>query len=83
MVPSPFKSRRLRRTFYVRMMTWARGEGVREPQLQDTEDNGAARRLYERCGFEATGRTERLPRKPALITGAHVAILGATCPSPP
>jgi ribosomal protein S18 acetylase RimI-like enzyme len=46
---------------------WARGSGVRELQLQVTENNQTARRLYERCGFELTGRIERLPRNPALV----------------
>lgn len=46
---------------------WARADGARELRLQVTEDNRAAARLYERCGFEWTGRTEPLPRKPALV----------------
>ena len=46
---------------------WARAEGARALQLEVTEDNHAAVRLYERCGFRATGRTEPLPRDPALI----------------
>lgn len=46
---------------------WARANGVRELQLQVTQENKAAARLYERCGFEATGRTQPLPRKPTLI----------------
>jgi GNAT superfamily N-acetyltransferase len=47
--------------------TWARGSGVRGLQLQVAEENRAATRLYERCGFVATGRTESLPRNPRLI----------------
>jgi GNAT superfamily N-acetyltransferase len=46
---------------------WARSSGVRELHLQVTENNQTARRLYEQSGFEATGRTERLPRNPALV----------------
>jgi GNAT superfamily N-acetyltransferase len=47
--------------------TWARADGAKELQLQVTANNHAAARLYQRCGFEPTGRTEPLPRKPALI----------------
>jgi GNAT superfamily N-acetyltransferase len=46
---------------------WACDDGAKELQLQVTEDNDAAARLYERCGFKRTGRTEPLPRNPALI----------------
>jgi GNAT superfamily N-acetyltransferase len=46
---------------------WARADGARELQLEVTQDNHTAARLYQRCGFEATGRTEPLPRNPALI----------------
>jgi ribosomal protein S18 acetylase RimI-like enzyme len=45
----------------------ARKEGVTELQLQVTETNTAAARLYERCGFQATGATTPLPRDPGLI----------------
>jgi len=46
---------------------WARESGVRELQLEVTEGNGDAARLYERCGFRATGRTTPLPRNPELV----------------
>jgi GNAT superfamily N-acetyltransferase len=46
---------------------WSRETGVRELQLQVTESNQDARRVYERHGFQATGRTEPLPRKPWLL----------------
>lgn len=46
---------------------WGRADGAKELRLQVTENNDAAARLYERCGFERTGRTERLPRNPSLI----------------
>lgn len=47
--------------------TWARASGVTELQLEVTENNQSAWRLYERCGFERTGRMRPLPRKPSLI----------------
>jgi RimJ/RimL family protein N-acetyltransferase len=49
------------------VMTWAREEGVQELQLQVTEDNHAAKHLYEQSGFRATGRAEPLARDPRLI----------------
>lgn len=49
------------------VVAWARADGAKELQLQVTKNNHAAARLYERCGFEPTGRTEPLPRNPALI----------------
>ena len=48
-------------------MQWARSEGVRELRLWVTEGNDGARRLYERAGFVATGRSTPLPRKPLLL----------------
>ncbi|MGH2747910.1 MAG: GNAT family N-acetyltransferase [Actinomycetota bacterium] len=49
------------------VIAWARADGANELQLEVTNKNHAAAQLYERCGFEATGRTEPLPRNPALI----------------
>jgi ribosomal protein S18 acetylase RimI-like enzyme len=31
-----------------------------------TESNASARRLYERCGFSATGERQPLPSDPSL-----------------
>jgi GNAT superfamily N-acetyltransferase len=47
--------------------TWALADGADGLQLQVTEGNHVATRLYERCGFQLTGRTEALARSPALI----------------
>lgn len=44
----------------------ARREGVRELQLEVTDGNDEALRLYERCGFRLTGRTSPHPRKVGL-----------------
>ncbi len=46
---------------------WARDDGATQLELEVTEGNDAAARLYEQCGFEATGRTMALPRNPELI----------------
>ena len=45
---------------------WARGRGHAELFLWVTESNYAARRLYERCGFSATGERQPLPSDPSL-----------------
>ena len=46
---------------------WARDDGATALQLMVTQGNDAAARLYERCGFRATGTTTPLPRNPALV----------------
>lgn len=46
---------------------WAQAEKRRGLTLWVTEGNDAARRLYERCGFTPTGRSQPLPRRPSLI----------------
>lgn len=46
---------------------WARADGALSLQLEVTNTNLGATRLYERCGFKATGQTEPLPRDPSLI----------------
>jgi GNAT superfamily N-acetyltransferase len=46
---------------------WTTANGVNELQLQVTENNHAAARLYEECGFTRTGRTQALPRNPSLV----------------
>ncbi len=45
---------------------WARGRGHPALFLWVTESNGAARRLYERCGFTATGEAQPLPSDPSV-----------------
>ena len=46
---------------------WARADGANEIQLQVTEGNEAARRLYEGRGFVATDRSQAHPRIPSLV----------------
>ena len=45
---------------------WARGRGYPALSLWVTEGNAAARRLYERCGFTATGEAQPLPSDPSV-----------------
>lgn len=49
-----------------RVKAWAREAGADALQLDVTEGNDTARRLYERCGFRPTGRTTPHPRNPRL-----------------
>ncbi|MEO7007061.1 MAG: GNAT family N-acetyltransferase [Terrimesophilobacter sp.] len=42
----------------VELMRWARAEGSSSIALWVAEDNEPARRLYEKCGFVATGERE-------------------------
>lgn len=44
----------------------ARARGLRLVHLEVTSSNDGARRLYERCGFVATGVTTPHPRRPEL-----------------
>jgi GNAT superfamily N-acetyltransferase len=46
--------------------SWAKQHDFRSLWLWVTEPNGAARRLYERCGFTATGGQQPLPSNPSL-----------------
>lgn len=46
---------------------WGRGLGVRRVRLDVTITNLPAIRLYERCGFVATGGTAPLPHTPSLL----------------
>jgi ribosomal protein S18 acetylase RimI-like enzyme len=45
---------------------WAKAREFGVLFLWVTESNTAARRLYERCGFTATGESQPLPSDPAL-----------------
>jgi GNAT superfamily N-acetyltransferase len=45
---------------------WARDHGHDTLHLWVTESNESARRLYERCGFAATGQRQPLPSNAAL-----------------
>jgi ribosomal protein S18 acetylase RimI-like enzyme len=49
------------------IMAYARAWPVPRVHLWVTETNQAGRRLYERCGFAATGERQPLPSDPALM----------------
>lgn len=49
------------------VVAWAREEGLSALQLEVTETNDAAARLYESCGFAFTGRTQPHPREADLM----------------
>ena len=50
------------------VIAWARGEGYRRVVLDVADANRAAIRLYESCGFVATGETGTLPPPREHIT---------------
>jgi ribosomal protein S18 acetylase RimI-like enzyme len=56
------------------VVAWARGRGLRRLVLDVGEHNVAARRLYERNGFVATGATGALPPPRAHVREIEMAI---------
>lgn len=56
------------------VVAWARGRGLRRLVLDVGEHNVAARRLYERYGFVATGVTGALPPPRAHVREIEMAI---------
>ncbi|MEA2434045.1 MAG: hypothetical protein QOG54_1502 [Actinomycetota bacterium] len=46
---------------------WSRVDGASSVVLEVAEGNDGAAALYRSCGFEATGNTQPLPRKPSII----------------
>lgn len=51
----------------VAVLDWAEADGSERVRLWMMRGNDAARRVYERLGFETTGRSKPLPRNPQLI----------------
>ena len=47
-------------------VSWTKGHDFGSLHLWVTEANAPARRLYERCGFTATGERQPLPSDPTL-----------------
>ena len=56
------------RTLVDAVVGWAAEIGAPAVRLDVGDDNVAARRLYERAGFAATGRTRRYENRPRLTT---------------
>jgi acetyl esterase/lipase/GNAT superfamily N-acetyltransferase len=56
------------------VLAWARGRGLRRLLLDVGAHNGAARRLYERLGFTATGASGALPPPREQVREIHMAI---------
>jgi GNAT superfamily N-acetyltransferase len=54
------------RTLVEAVVEWARNVGEERVRLWVTAGNDSAYRLYERCGFVATGQRQRLPSNPEL-----------------
>ncbi len=50
--------------FVTEVLDWARGQRHRTVELWVVEENGTARRLYERFGFQPTGETQPHPNDP-------------------
>lgn len=50
-----------------KVITWARGRGVRTLVLMVTSNNESAMRFYKQLGFTRTGRREPYPNDPAVV----------------
>ena len=48
------------------VLDWSRRQDAKRVELWVTEQNEAARRLYERCGFVVSGERQPLPSKPSV-----------------
>ena len=62
------RGQRVGRALVAAVIAWARGEGYRRVVLDVADANRAAIRLYESCGFVATGETGTLPPPREHIT---------------
>jgi GNAT superfamily N-acetyltransferase len=65
------------------VVAWARASGAHELGLDVTDRVPRARRFYERCGFVATGVSERMPRDDTIVLFEMVLALDAQDHSPP
>ena len=61
-----FRGRKVGQALVDAAASWARERDFGTLWLWVTDTNDAARRLYERCGFTATGEQAPLPSNPAL-----------------
>ena len=69
------RGRRVGQALVRAVLEEARGRGASEVLLEVTSGNAAARALYERCGFVATGALHPHPRNDALHEIEMVATL--------
>jgi GNAT superfamily N-acetyltransferase len=66
-VDPAYRGRSLGRYLVEHIVAWARHRNAERVTLWVTQGNTPAISLYTRCGFRATGVTQRLPSNPALL----------------
>ncbi|MEM7624981.1 MAG: GNAT family N-acetyltransferase [Planctomycetota bacterium] len=69
------RRRGVARSLIASAVGWGRGEGLDRIDLEVTSNNHAARRLYDRMGFEMTNRSRPHPRKSGLREHEMVLLL--------
>jgi GNAT superfamily N-acetyltransferase len=73
-VDPTWRGRAIASHLLIAVLDWADADGSERVRLWMMRGNGAARRVYERLGFEATGRSKPLPRCPQLLEDEWVLV---------